>query len=213
MNSNLSTRSRFPILLLASCVCVVALAAPQDDSRDLGQRAIDLPRPGEVEPMQTMNCARPFHNKGTYVMQVNYSSGSASSDFIPTDKYLEIRRVKVALRGPGLSAGNLALSTAGSDDWYDLRLEKGAVVYSAASDGALYADRGSRIKFVAYRNNGYGQALTGDYVISGCLVDTLPPIVTRPDLSAPHLPKKRPAPLQPVERPQLIPLKKAGSGK
>ena len=34
-----------------------------------------------------MNCAKPFENKGTYAMPVNYSGAGASSDFIPADKY------------------------------------------------------------------------------------------------------------------------------
>ena len=61
---------------------------------------------------------------------------------------------------------------------------------------------GTRIKFVAYRNSGYDQALTGDYVMSGCLVDKLPALSTRPDIRAPRLPKKRLTPLEPVERPR-----------
>jgi hypothetical protein len=78
------------------------------------------------------------------------------------------------------------------------------VVYNSAQDGVLYADRGSRIKFVAYRNGGYDQALTGDYVMSGCLVDKLPALSTLPDVRAPRLPKKRLTPLEPVERPRVV---------
>ncbi|MEP6907940.1 MAG: hypothetical protein ABI858_08190 [Pseudoxanthomonas sp.] len=171
----------------------------------------DKIHPGGV-PMQALNCVQPFESKGTYVMQVNYSGGSASSDFIPANKFLEIRRVKATLRGAVLSAGNLSLTASGTDDWYDMRLENGAVVYSASKDGALYADRGTRIKFVAYRNSGYDQALTGDYVMSGCLVDKLPPITTQPDFRAPRLPRKKLTPVEPVERPRDLQRKKAGSG-
>jgi hypothetical protein len=169
----------------------------------LDPRIGDRIDPGGVK-IQTMNCAKPYEKRGTYAMPVNYSGGGASSDFIPADKYLEVRRIKATLRGPGLSAGNLSLSVSGTQEWYDLRLENGAVVYNSAQDGALYADRGSRIKFVAYRNGGYDQALTGDYVMSGCLVDKLPALSTLPDVRAPRLPKKRLTPLEPVERPRVV---------
>jgi hypothetical protein len=201
-----------PLSALLLCACWTALAAPPPDSRELDPRVGDRIHAGDVK-IRTMNCAKPFENKGTYAMPVNYSGGGASSDFIPADKYLEIRRIKATLRGPGLSAGNLAVSVSGTQDWYDLRLENGAVVYNSSQDGALYADRGTRIKFVAYRNSGYDQALTGDYVMSGCLIDKLPALATVPDVRAPRLPKKRLTPLEPVERPRLTRPQKAAAEK
>ena len=196
---SLSLASFAPLI----CACWAAWAAPPAGSRLSDSRIGDRIDPGAVK-IQSVNCAKPFENKGTYAMPVNYSGGGASSDLIPADKYLEVRRIKATLRGAGLSAGNLSLSVAGTQEWYDLRLENGAVVYHSAQDGALYADRGSRIKFVAYRNSGYDQALTGDYVMSGCLVDKPPALSTLPDVRAPRLPKKRLTPLEPVERPGVV---------
>jgi len=209
---NTKNRILAPLPALLICACWAAWAAPPPDNRQLDPRIGDRIDPGGVK-IQTMNCAKPFENKGTYAMPVNYSGGGASSDFIPADKYLEIRRIKATLRGAGLSAGNLSLSVSGTQEWYDLRMENGAVVYSSSQDGALYADRGTRIKFVAYRNSGYDQALTGDYVMSGCLVDKLPARVTRPDIRVPRLPKKRLTPLEPVERPLVTRPREAGPEK
>jgi hypothetical protein len=201
MNKKRLLLASLPALML--CAVCTALAAPPPGSRELDPRVGDRIHAGDVR-IRTMDCARPFENKGSYAMPVNYSGGGASSDFIPVDKYLEIRRIKATLRGLGLSAGNLSLSVSGTQEWYDLRLENGAVVYKSSQDGALYADRGSRIKFVAYRNRGYDQALTGDYEMSGCLIDKLPALSTWPDVRAPRLPKKRLTPLEPVERPRVI---------
>lgn len=201
MHRHIALRARLPTLLLAVCACAAAAAPPE--RRQLDHGVGDLAAPADA-PIRTLACARPFENTGTYTMPAHYSSGSASSDFIPADKLLEVRRVKATLRGSALSAGNLSLIESGSDNWHDMRLEHGAVAYSASTDGALYADHGTRIKFVAYRNGGYDQALTGDYVMSGCLVDVRPSLVTRPDLRVPRLPKERLTPVQPVERPRVI---------
>lgn len=190
-------RHRLPPSLAALCLCLCGMAtAAPPPNRELDKRT-DLPRPDV--PVSSVRCARPFENRGTFVIPAGFSGAGASSRFIPADRFLELRRLKATLREPGLRAGNLALNAAGVDEWYDLRVENGAALYSAAKDGALYADRGTRIKFVAYRGNDHARAVTGDYLISGCLVDARPPITTVPDIRAPRLPKKRLTPPEPVE--------------
>ena len=144
-------------------------------------------------------CAQPFENRGTFVLGANFSGAGAASEFIPADRYLEIRQVRATLRGPGLSAGDLGVSVSGDDGWYGMRLVNDSIVWTAAADGPLYADRGSRITFVAYRNSGKDRAVTGDYVMRGCLVDRLPQRITRPDIEVPRLPKKLLTPREPVE--------------
>ncbi|MGO3127478.1 MAG: hypothetical protein ACTIJY_05360 [Luteimonas sp.] len=61
--------------------------------------------------------------------------------------------------------------------------------------------------FVAYRNTGIDRAVTGDYMIRGCLVEQPRLRITRPDIDVPRLPKKRLAPREPVE---MMPLRRPG---
>lgn len=186
--------------LALGLLCLTAAAAPPSPtgSRELDPSIADrLPRP-EVSELRRV-CAQPFENRGTFVMGANVTGAGASSDFVPENRYLEIRQVRATLRGPGLSAGDLSASVSGDSGWYDMRLSHNAIVWTAAADGPLYADRGSRIKFVAYRNSGSDRAVTGDYVMRGCLLDRLPQLITRPDLDVPRLPKKRLTPREPVE--------------
>ncbi|WP_101926269.1 MULTISPECIES: hypothetical protein [Luteimonas] len=155
----------------------------------------------------TRLCAQPFENSGSFVLQPRVTAGGAASDFIPADRHLEIREVRATLRGPGLRAGDLAVSVDGESGWYGMRREGAAIVWTAAADGPLHADRGSRIKFVAYRDAETDRAVSGDYRMRGCLVARVPSRLTRPDLDVPRLPEKRLTPLEPVER---VPLRREG---
>jgi len=202
MNSHRIHRARTALALALLTLTAAAVARPPSGSLD--ERASGLPRPDV--PITSVLCAHPFDNRGAYRMDAGFSGAGASSAFIPAGKFLEIRSVKATLHGSELSAGNLGATAGGAFAWYDLRVDKGAVVYSASRDGALYADGNTRIKFVAYRNGGYDQALSGDYAITGCLVDSVPPRVTRPDMHLPRLPKKRLTPLEPVEMKKLAPI-------
>ena len=196
------TRSRLrhavPAFALGVLCLTAAAAPPPTGSRERDPDIADrLPRP-EVPALRRV-CAQPFENRGTFVMGANVTGAGASSAFVPENRYLEIRQVRATLRGPGLSAGDLSASVSGDSGWYDMRLSNNAIIWTAAADGPLYADRGSRIKFVAYRNSGSDRAVTGDYVMRGCLLDRLPQLVTRPDIDVPRLPKKRLTPREPVE--------------
>jgi hypothetical protein len=205
MNAHLSYPRAWHLLLPALLLLPLSTVAADPPTGRLNDRVSGVPRPDV--PMTRLACAHPFENRGTYRMDAGFSGAGASSDFIPAGKFLEIRSVKATLHGSALSAGNLGLAAGGAFAWYDLRVDKGAVVYSASRDGALYADGDTRIKFVAYRNGGYDQALDGDYAMSGCLVDAVPPRLTRPDVRAPRLPKKRLTPLEPVEAGKLVPIR------
>jgi len=197
-------RRAVPVLALALLCCTASAAPPPPGSRVLDPKIADrLPRP-EVPEVRRL-CAQPFENRGTFVMGVNVTGAGASSDFIPGNRYLDIRQVRATLRGPGLSAGDLAASVSGADGSYDMRLVDDAIVWTAAADGPLHADRGSRIKFVAYRTGGSNREVTGDYLIRGCLVEQVPLRITRPDIDVPRLPKKRLTPREPVE---MVPLRR-----
>ena len=190
------TRFRLTTMLSLLVCCSPALAAPPDRTRELGPHVADrLAR--DIRPV-TLMCAQPFENRGTFELPVRYSGAGASSDFIPEDRYLDIREVRASLRGQDLRAGDLGVRVSGADGWYDMRLVDDAIVWTADVDGPLYADRGTRIKFVAYRDD-TTQAVTGDYLFRGCLVDSVPRRVTRPDIDVPRLPKKRLTPREPVE--------------
>lgn len=200
-----------PALALGLLCLTTAAAPPPTGSRELDPDIADrLPRPDVSELRRA--CAQPFENRGTFVMGANVTGAGASSDFVPETRYLEIRQVRATLRGPGLSAGDLSASVSGDSGWYDMRLSNNAILWTAAADGALYADRGSRIKFVAYRSSGSDRAVTGDYVMRGCLLDRLPQLITRPDIDVPRLPKKRLTPREPVEMtPLRRPVVRTGS--
>ena len=70
-----------------------------------------------------------------------------------------------------------------------MRVRNDAVEYKASSDGALYADGKTLVKFVASREHGFDQVVSGDYVIRGCIVDSLPPITSKPRIEVPYVPK------------------------
>jgi hypothetical protein len=199
------THSRHALALLVLALPMAANAAPPPppgalDGRSAQSLHTDTPL------IKYMVCAHPFESRGSYTMGVDYSGSGASSDVIPAGKFLEIRSVKANLHGQALSAGNLGVTSGGGFAWYDLRVDNGSIVYSASHDGALYADGNTRIKFVAYRDGGEHRAMTGDYVMRGCLVDTVPPRLTKPDIRLPRLPKKRLTPLEPVETKKLGPM-------
>ena len=188
--------------MVLATACLQLAAAPPDSSRPIDPRLTDR-LPQDIRPV-TLLCAQPFENRGTFELPVGTSGGGASSDFVPENRYLDIREVRASLRGPGLRAGDLAARVSGADGWYEMRRVDDEIVWTAGVDGPLYADRGTRIKFVAYRD-GTGQAITGDYLFRGCLVDSVPRRVTRPDLDVPRLPKKRLTPREPVE---MVPLQR-----
>lgn len=193
-----------PVLALGLLCLTAAAAPPPPGSRELDPSIADrLPRTDVPELRRV--CAEPFENRGTFGLPVRTSGAGAASEFIPGNRYLEIRQVRASLRGPGLWAGDLGVSVSGDSGWYGMRLVNDAVVWTASADGPLYADRGSRITFVAYRNSGTDRAVTGDYVIRGCLVEQLPLRITRPDIEVPRLPKKRLTPREPVE---ILPLRR-----
>ena len=152
------------------------------------------------------SCLVPFESHGTYRIGANYSGAGASSDLVPAGKVLDIHRVKITLAEPVLRAGNLGVVSGGVFAWYDLRVDNAAVVFSSYRDGALYADGGTAVKFVAYRNGDSSRAVHGTYVISGCLLDHAPRRISVPDATVPRLPKKRLTPLEPVELKNLSPL-------
>lgn len=189
--------------MVLAAACLQATAAPPDISRPIDPRLTD--RLSQDARPVTLPCARPFEDRGTFELPVGTSGGGAASGFLPEDRYLEIREVRASLRGPGLRAGDLGVRASGADGWYDMRRVGDEIVWTARTDGALYADRGTRIKFVAYRD-GTGQAITGDYLFRGCLVDSVPRRVTRPELDVPRLPKQRLTPREPVE---LVPLQRS----
>ncbi len=193
---------RLAALLSMTVVCLPAATTPPDTARELGPHVADR-LPQDIRPV-TLLCAQPFENRGTFELPAGTSGGGASSDFVPENRYLEIREVRASLRGPGLRAGDLAARVSGADGWYEMRRVDDEIVWTAGVDGPLYADRGTRIKFVAYRDS-TGQTITGDYLFRGCLVDSVPRRVTRPDLDVPRLPKKRLTPLEPVE---MVPLQR-----
>ena len=90
-------------------------------------------------------CAQLIVNRGTFELGVNASGARASSDFMPADRDLEIRHVRAALRGTGLWAGDLGISVSGDIGWCGMRRVGDTIVWTAAADCPLYADRGSRI--------------------------------------------------------------------
>ena len=151
-------------------------------------------------------CLVPFESHGTYRIGASYSGAGASADVVPAGKVLDIHRVQITLAEPVLRAGNLGVVSGGVFAWYDLRVDDAAVVFSSHRDGALYADGGTAVKFVAYRKGDNSRAVRGGYVISGCLVDHVPRRVSVPDATVPRLPKKRLTPLEPVELKTLSPV-------
>jgi hypothetical protein len=185
------------VALLAFAACGPASAVPPREEHT-SKQVIAMPRP--APSTTTVACPRPFEDKGVFKIKAGYSGDGASTGFIPPGVFLEIRRIKATLRAPGAYAANLGMNSGGAFAWYDLRMENGSAVFSASKDGALYADGGSRVKFVVYRNQGNDLEATGDYVVSGCLVDEIPLRLRRPDMQVPRLPPQTPARPGPVEK-------------
>lgn len=193
------------VALLAFAACGPAFAAPPREE-PTSKQVIALP--GPLPSTTTVACPRPFEDKGVFKIKTGYSGDGASTGFIPSGAFLEIRRIKATLHAPGAYAANLGMNTGGAFAWHDLRMQNGSAVFAAAQDGALYADGESRVKFVVYRNQGNDLEATGDYVVSGCLVGRIP-LRLLPDPQAPHLPARSPVQPGPVE---VAPVRKPRTG-
>ncbi len=156
-------------------------------------------------PILVPLCLRPFSQSGTFQILAGYSGAGPSITVPNTGGYLEIRRVQARLHAPGLWAADLGTWTNGRHGWYNLRVEGGVAKYSKSLDGAIYTNAGGVVNLVLYRNQGLGRAGTGDYEISGCMVDRIPAPTLRPDPQVPHLPRELPTLPGPVERVGVVP--------
>jgi hypothetical protein len=157
-------------------------------------------------------CLRPFSKSGTFQILAGYSGAGPSITVPNTGGYLEIRRVQARLHSPGLWAADLGTWTNGRHGWYDLRVEGGVANYSKSVDGAIYTNAGGVVNLVLYRNQGTSQLGTGDYEISGCMVDRIPAPRLLPDPRAPHLPRELPTLPGPVEKIGVVPQQQSRLG-
>lgn len=185
------------MLAIASMASTATAAPPV--ARPLDERAATgLPRP-DISVL-TSRCARPFEDRGSYTIPAGYSGAGTSAKAIPAGRVLQVRSVTITLAEPDWRGAHLGLWTQGDFAWYPLRQSRGEAVFRVAEDGPLYADGGGQtFKFVSYRASGYDRPARGTYVVRGCLLDRIPPWVTRPDIRVPRYPKRVLTPLEPVE--------------
>ncbi|MET0815333.1 MAG: hypothetical protein ABWX88_09100 [Pseudoxanthomonas sp.] len=197
MKRYIVSTTRLSFALLALCLGSAVAAAPPA-TRPLDSRVIDLPRP-DVS-LLTRRCAHPFEDRGTYQIPAGYSGAGTSAKAIPVGKFLQVRTATVTLAESDWRGTHLGVWTNGDFAWYPLRMHNGAAVFGVGEDGPLYADGGGQtFKFVSYRARGYDRPANGTYVVRGCLLDSIPTWVTKPDMRVPRYPKKVLTPLEPVE--------------
>lgn len=121
-------------------------------------------------------------------------SSGAGADFLfeQAGVFLEIRRLKAWLRAPGIPTGDIGANTQGVFHWHDMHMQDGVAEYSAAQDGAIHADGWTRVKVVVYRQQDtVGQRVSGEYELSGCVVDRIPEPVPKVDTRLLQLPRCR----------------------
>jgi hypothetical protein len=194
--------------LVALLLRTSAHATPPDSGKKEIAPGIDLP----AKPMRNMLCARSFSRRGTFVLERNYSGAGGGFTFDQAG-FLEIRHMTAWLHVPGTTGGNIGANTRGVFSWYDMEMRSGKADYSAAQDGAIYADSNSWVTVVVYRNDQLDQHVTGEYVLRGCLVDRIPQRLRRPDSQLPRLPPKVLTPLEPVERLKVLKLQEVDPGR
>ena len=193
-----SARSALATALLS--FTMAAVAGPQ--SARIDKRLLPNQIGHEI-PLKLL-CAHPFENHGTYRLGVNVAGSGASSDVIPAGKFLQVNFVQATLKDSAPVAGDIGVVSAGEFGWHHMRVHNGAVEYNTSRDDALYADGNTLIKFVAYREHGFDHAVSGDYVMRGCIVDALPPITTEPRIEVPYIPKTHWQSGNPIEsKPQV----------
>lgn len=196
------------LALAALSLCTGAHATPPDSDKKKIAPGIGLP----ATPTRNMLCARPFSHRGTFVLEPNYSGAGGGFTFDQAG-FLEIRHMTAWLHVPGTTGGNIGANTRGVFSWYDMEMRSGKADYSAAQDGAIYADSNSWVKVVVYWNDHLDQRVTGEYVLRGCVVDRIPQRLRRPDSQLPRLPPKVLTPLEPVERLKVLKLQKVDPGR
>jgi hypothetical protein len=201
-----NTAACLAIALLALCAGAEARPPEQDQTK--------IPQGIELHgtPMLKKVCLRPFTRRGTFQLEPNYSGAGGGFTF-DQPGFLQIRHLQAWLHVPGTTAGNLGATTNNAFHWYDMEMRNGKADYSAAQDGAVYADSNSWVKVVVYRNDHLDQRVSGEYVLEGCVVDRIPERVRKPDSQLPRLPPKLLTPLEPVEKTRLLKLQKIDPGR
>lgn len=201
-----STAACLTIALLVLCAHAQARPPEQDETR--------IPQGIELHgtPMQKKACLRPFTRRGTFQLEPSYSGAGGGFTF-DQPGFLAIRHMTAWLHVPGTVGGNIGAKTRGVFNWYDMEMRNGKADYSAATDGALYADSNSWVKVVVYRNDHLDRRVSGEYVLEGCVVERIPERLRKPDSQLPRLPPKVLTPLEPVERMKILKLQKTDPGR
>ncbi|MBE2210463.1 MAG: hypothetical protein IAE66_02555 [Xanthomonadaceae bacterium] len=191
-NTGRLRRSVLPFAIAAAClVCLPGASQAQSLGRP------DFPTSKEVDPsilnkgapdISIVRLCRPFRYSGTVQFPRNFS-GMTGEYAVPTDGILRIDKVSARLHQPGLRDADLGGWTLGIFGWYDMVREGDQATYSSARDGAVYLDSGSLGKVTIYRRNANAQG-SGEFSVSGCLVDAIPPQLRKPDHIDDRLPPK-----------------------
>ena len=183
-------------LAVSSLLCAAGFAGAQTvDQRKIEK--IDESATSTI-PLAARHCARPFQHKGTIELGVGYS-GSVGEFTTPDNGVLQVRSVRTTLRTAGLSASAIGTWANTKFAWQAMRVEAGVGRYASDRDEPVYADRSSLVKIEINRSGGNNTATTGDYELSGCLLNGIPQRVRLPDGQLPRLPPKVLTPLEPVE--------------